>query len=168
MKYHNMINTESVDAQTIGILVIIPITGGDEKPIIATYKRCEKCERKSLPYENFCPHCGGQITEITEQLKGKFQEVPLPDVRNEMKELGVEMHAPLRYDFGDGDGADWVFIVKGYLTLGHRCYFEPFVEELDIQQIQNDLEEAKEKFKDIITKHNGKVVFGIVGDHADW
>jgi hypothetical protein len=168
MQYHDTINTVSVDSQTIGILVIIPVTGTEEQPIIATYKKCEKCKIESRQYENFCSHCGGKIIEVTEQPKNQVQEIPLPDVRNEMKELGIEIHSPFREDFGDGDGADWVFVIKGYTTLGHRSDFEPFIKELDIQQIQNDLIIAKDKFKDIITKYNGKVVFGIVGEHTDW
>jgi len=30
------------------------------------------------------------------------------------------------------------------------------------------VKEAKDKFKEVLKKYNGKVVFGIAGEHADW
>jgi hypothetical protein len=39
---------------------------------------------------------------------------------------------------------------------------------LDLEKIQKDLEEAKVKFKDIIEKYNGCVVFGVAGQFTDW
>lgn len=175
MQYHDTINTESVDTQVVGILVIIPVTDSEMKPIVVTHSRCEKCEREKYGYGEFCSHCGGKIIEVTENLKqfsGEIaqQSVPIPDARNEMRELGIESHVPFREDFADviEDGIEWVFVAKEYTAIGDRGYFEPFLEELNLQQIQEDLAEAKEKFKDVIQKYNGKVVFGITGEHTDW
>jgi len=168
MNYHNSINYGSVDSQTVGIIVVIPVTGTEEHPVIATYNRCESCERQARNYEKFCSHCGGKIVEVTDKVKFgnkyEMENVPLPDVRKEMAELGIEEHLP-REDCDDGA---WKFVFKCYETIGHRSHFCPFLEELDIKQIQADLEEAKDKFKNILKKHNGKVVFGIAGDCADW
>lgn len=174
MQYHDLINTESVDSQVVGILVVIPVTNSEMKPIVVTHERCEKCKREQHGYGEFCSHCGGKIIEVTENLK-QFrdeiaqQSVPIPDVRNEMKELGIESHVPFREDFKDiKDGIEWVFVAKEYATIGDRNYFKPFLDELDLLQIQEDLAEAKEKFKEVIQKYNGRVVFGITEDHTDW
>lgn len=177
MQYHNMINTESVDSQILGILVVIPVTGSKTEPIIATFEKCDKCGRLQQGYGEFCSSCGGKFIEVTESpmnYRGDIEEqnVPVPDIRAEMKELGIDNHVTfgedsIGKDFVEDD-CNWVFIVKEYKTLGDDTYFRPFLEELDVQQIQNDLAEAKEKFKDVITKYNGKVVFGLTGDHVDW
>lgn len=175
MQYHDTINKESVDTQVVGILVVIPVTGSEMKPIMITHSRCEKCEREQHRYGEFCSHCGGKIIEVTENLKqfrGEIaqQPVPIPDVRSEMKELGIESHVPFREDFSNviEYGIEWVFVAKEYVVIGDGDYFKPFLEELNLQQIQEDLMEAKEKFKDVIQKYNGRVVFGITGDHTGW
>jgi hypothetical protein len=169
MNYLNSINDGSVDSQTVGIIIVIPVTGTEEQPLIARYERCEGCERPARNFEKFCSHCGGKIVEVTDKIKfgNKYEteNVPLPDVRKEMEELGIESHLP----FGeDRDEDSWKFVFKCYETIGHRSHFCPFLHELDIKQIQADLEEAKEKFKEILKKYNGKVVFGIAGEFADW
>lgn len=176
MNYINPINVGSVDSQTVGIIIIIPVTGTEEQPLIARYDRCEVCECPARNFEKFCSHCGGKIVEVTDKIKFftdkiKFctkyetENIPLPDVRKEMAELGIESHLP----FGeDRDEGSWKFVFKCYETIGHRSHFYPFLKELNIKQIQADLEEAKEKFKNILDKYNGKVVFGIAGDFADW
>jgi hypothetical protein len=175
MEYLNTINCEHIDAQTVGIIVVIPVAGTEDQPVIATYNRCEKCEKQSKNYDNFCSHCGGKIIEVTEKIKHgngyeteyETEVVPLPDVRKEMAELGIKHHLPFGEDFEE-NSVVWKFVFKAYATIGHQSYFRPFLEELDIKQIQDDLEEAKEKFKNILEKYNGKVVFGIAGDFADW
>lgn len=169
MNFINPINYEPVDAQTIGIIIVIPVTGIESRPVIATYNRCEKCERESRGnYDKFCPVCGGQIIEVTDKIKthGDYmtENIPLPDVRQEMNNLGIENHLP----FGEEEDMVWKFVFKNYATIGHRQYYVPFLEELDLEQIQRDLKEAKEKFGEVIKKYNGKVVFGIAGDFADW
>jgi len=170
MKYINPINYGSIDSQTVGIIIVIPVTGTEEQPVVAKHNRCEKCERESQNYDKFCSFCGGKIVEVTEKLKcgnGYVTEsVPLPDVRKEMKELGIEYHLPFGEDLEDD--SEWKFVFKCYETIGHRRHFCPFLKELNIKQIQTDLEEAKEKFKKILKKYKGKVVFGIAGDFADW
>lgn len=167
MNYINPINYESVDAQTIGIIIVIPVTGIESRPIIATYNRCEKCERESR-YNKFCSFCGGQIIEVTDKLKigggYKTEDIPLPDVRQEMNDLGIENHLPFEYE----EDMVWKFVFKCYTTIGGDKYHVPFLEELDLEQIQRDLKEAKEKFGEMIKKYNGKVVFGIAGEFADW
>ena len=172
MKSSISINYSPVDAQVIGIIVVIPITGLEDQPVIKTYKRCEKCEVLSNDYNKFCPRCSGKIVEVTDKIKtfgGNYQteNVPLPDVREEMAALGVKNHLPFGEDY-DEDRMVWKFVFKEYATIGHRRYFQPFLEELDLKQIQDDLNEAKEKFKEIIEKYNAKIVFGIAGDFADW
>jgi hypothetical protein len=169
MNFINSINYESVDAQTIGIIIVIPVIGVEEQPVIATYNRCEKCEREARHYDKFCSICGGQIVEVTDKIKTHdgytTEDVPIPDVRKEMAELGIENHLPFDEDL---EGMVWKFVFKCYATIGNSNYFTPFLEELDLKQIQNDLDEAKEKFKTVIEKYNGKVVFGIAGEFADW
>ncbi|MCK9567622.1 hypothetical protein M0R72_01570 [Candidatus Pacearchaeota archaeon] len=168
MNYINSINYESVDAQTIGIIIVIPVTGMEKRPFIATYHKCEGCERQAQ-YENFCSKCGGKIIEVTEKVKYhnsyQMEDVPIPDVRQEMNDLGIENHLPFNEDQED---MVWKFVFKCYATIGDRSYHVPFIEELDLKQIHSDLEEAKEKFKEVLEKYNGKVVFGIAGDFADW
>lgn len=170
MNFINPINYEPVDAQTIGIIIVIPVTGIEARPVIATYKRCEKCERESRGnYDEFCSFCGGKIIEVTDKVKTHntymTEDVPLPDVRQEMNDLGIKNHLP----FGEYvESMFWKFVFKEYVTIGHRQYYIPFLEELNIEQIQHDLEEAKDKFSEVIKKYNGKVVFGIAGEFADW
>lgn len=147
---------------------MIPVTGVEERPVIATYNKCEKCERP-WNYEKFCSFCGGKIIEVTDKIKLSrdrytTEDVPLPDVRQEMKDLGIEDHLP----FEEDDRMVWKFVFKCYTTIGNDNHHQPFLEELDIKQIQSDIKEAKEKFKDVLEKHNGKVVFGIAGEFADW
>lgn len=176
MQYHNTISTENIDSQILGILVIIPVTGTKEEPLIATFKKCDKCGRLQNGYGEFCSHCGGKYIEVTESPKNyrgdnQKQVVPVPDVRAEMKELGINNHVTFGKDLKDAFikcDCNWVFIVKEYITLGDDNYFRPFIKEFNLLQIQNDLVEAKEKFKDVITKYNGKVVFGLTGEHVDW
>lgn len=170
MHYINSINYESVDSQAVGIIIVIPVTGVEERPVIAKYNRCEKCEREAGNYEKFCSFCGGQIVEVTDKIKigndrYTTENVPLPDVRQEMKDLGIEYHLPFSED---EESMEWKFAFKCYTTIGDSHYHTPFLEELDLKQIQDDLKEAKKKFKNILEKYNGKVVFGIAGDFADW
>jgi hypothetical protein len=177
MQYHNVISTVNVDSQVLGILVVIPVTGSKKEPLMATFKKCDKCGRlQNWGSELFCSTCGGKFIEVTEfpkNYRGDNQEqtVPIPDVRAEMKELGIENHVTfgedsISEDFIEDD-CNWIFVIKEYLALGNQDYFQPFLKELDLQQIQNDLAEAKEKFKEITAKYNGKVVFGLTGDHVD-
>jgi hypothetical protein len=177
MQYYDVISTVNVDSQVLGILVVIPVTGSKKEPLMATFNKCDKCGRLQNGYGEFCSHCGGKYIEVTESPKNyrgdnQEQTVPIPDVRAEMKELGIENHVTFGEDsIGEGfieDDCNWVFIVKEYITLGDYNYYRPFVKEFDLQQIQNDLAEAKEKFKDITAKYNGKVVFGLTGEHVDW
>lgn len=164
------INYGPVDAQVIGIIIVIPITGLEDRPVIATYKRCEKCERQSD--DEFCSKCGGKIIEVTNKIKTfddgyDTEEIPIPDVREEMAELGIKNHLT----FGEGYDVEdmvWKFVFKSYAVIGDRKYFQPFLEKLDLNRINKDLNEAKEKFKKIIKKYNGKIVFGIAGAHVDW
>lgn len=185
MQYHNVVSVENVDSQVVGILVVIPVTGSKKEPLVATFKKCEKCEGIQNGYGEFCSFCGGKYIEVTESPKRSggrrtytdepevaMQIVPLPDVRAEMKELGIDNHVTFGddvfYEDAIEDDCNWIFVVKEYLTIADRDFFQPFLEELDLQQIQNDLTEAKEKFKDVIAKYNGKVVFGLTGEHSDW
>jgi len=172
MNYINSINYSSVDSQTVGIIIVIPVTGIEAQPIIAKYDRCEKCERQANNYEKFCPTCGGKIVEVTDKLKrfGNYEteDVPLPDVRKEMTDLGIEYHLPFNENCDIEDNMVWKFVFKSYMTLGDQDYYRPFLEEFDLKQIQNDLDEAKEKFKTVLDKYNGKVVFGIGGEYSDW
>jgi hypothetical protein len=179
MNYIDFINYGSVDSQTIGIIIVIPVTGVEAQPVIAKYNRCDKCERQSQNYDKFCSHCGGKIIEVTEKVKVKYgngyetecyetEYVPIPDVRKEMNELGIENHLPFDEDYDEEANPVWKFVFKDYKTIGHRSDFIPFLEELDLKKIQADLKKAKEKFKAVIEKYNGKVVFGIAGDFADW
>jgi hypothetical protein len=169
MNYINTINYESVDAQTIGIIIVIPVTGIESRPIIATYNRCEKCERIFGNYDKFCSFCGGQIIEVTDKLKrgGRYttENVPLPDVRQEINDLGIENHLPFG-NYDDVESMVWKFIFKKYASIGDDKYHVPFLEELDLKQIQRDLTEAKKKFGEVIKKYNGKVVFGIAGENV--
>lgn len=171
MKIFNLINRESVDAQVIGIIILIPITSVEEQPLIGTFNKCKKCDAQSDNiYSKFCSICGSEIIEVTEQLKYfgyvKTQKVPLPDVREEIKNLINKEHLPFNDYIGTNDY--WKFVYKEYKTIGHRSDFVSFVEEFDIKQIKNDLKEANIKLKKILEKYNGKVIFGIAGDFADW
>lgn len=180
-KFHNLINNdEGVDGQVIGIIVTFPITGEEEQAIIVTHEKCKKCQRERCGYGNFCSQCGGEFHTVTEEQKdyrGKVstQKIPLPDVREDMKALGIEEHLPMEIDqHQDYKTKKWVytdcwkFVYKEYKTVGHRSDFVPFLNKLDIEQIQKDLEEAKEKFKAVLKKHKGHVIFGVAGVHADW
>lgn len=179
MKMHDLINDENVDSQVVGIIVTIPMTGVKKEPIIITHKVCEKCDREEV-YGNFCKHCGGKIVEKTEPWKygneTREQEVPQPDVREEMKALGMEYHLPMeisRYQKTSKSKAvytdTWKFVYKSYALLGHRSHYRSFVEKLDLAQIQKDLEEAKQKLKPVLKKYKGsQVIFGIAGQHTDW
>lgn len=40
--------------------------------------------------------------------------------------------------------------------------------ELDLKKIAKDLKDTRKKFAAILEKYNGKVVFGVAGEHADW
>lgn len=160
----------TINAQTLGILIVIPTVGVSEQPIIQTFQECEKCGRRSR--DEFCSRCGGKIIQITGPLKDykgnvEKQEVPIPDIRNEMKKLGVERYTPFDENEDDYLADGWIFIVKRYKSFDEPGDFVR-LSELNLQQIQNDLNETKEKFKDIITKYNGKVVFGIAGEFFDW
>lgn len=173
------INYEPIDAQVVGIIILIPVVGMQEQPVIETYKQCQKCEvRPHNDWDEFCSKCGGPVVSVTGKVKllgghkNQYvtEDIPLPDVRAEMKELGIErFHLPFDED-GEVGYADfvWKFVYKEYETIGHRSHFVPFITELNIKQISDDLEEAKEKFKKILKKYKGKVVFGIAGEHADW
>ena len=172
MNYLNSINYGSVDAQVIGIIIIIPVTDIEEQPVIAKYNKCDKCEIQSRNYDKFCSHCGGKIIEVTEKVKRgnnnyETEDVPIPDVRKEIADLGIEKHLPFGGDY-DLEDMVWKFVFKSYATIGDTNHLNPFLDELDIKQIQDDLNEAKEKFKSVIEKYNGKVVFGIAGEYADW
>ena len=52
------------------------------------------------------------------------------------------------------------------IFLTYQMFIIP--KKLDLKQIQDDLNEAKKKFKEVLKKYKGKVVFGIAGEHADW
>jgi hypothetical protein len=167
------INYNCVDSQVIGILVIVPVVGIKNEPIIETYNRCSTCERQPVHYAKFCSICGGQIVEVTDKIKyyNSFvsQNIPLPDVRKEMADLGIEDHLPFSEDEDTSDeNFVWKFVFKSYAALGHRTDYMSYLQKLDIEQISSDLEEAKEKFKSIIEKHDAKIVFGIAGDFAVW
>jgi hypothetical protein len=187
IQIHDLINKGNIDSQVVGIIITFPITGEERQPITITHEKCKKCERQK-GYGNFCSHCGGEFHTVTEHMKdgnrswtgrtARTQTIPLPDVRAEMKELGIENHLPMEvevdqyrpndevpYEYTD----EWKFVYVEYETLGHRSHYsQPFLEVLDLKKIQKDLEEAKVKFKDILEKYNGRVVFGIAGQHTDW
>lgn len=157
------ININQVDSQVLGILVLVPITSIDSERIKKTSLACSNCHKRS--YSKFCPECGGKIIET--ECEGSYIEVkPLPDVRQEMEELGIVNHLPFSEEIEEGDY--WRFLVKEYETIGHRSFFEPFHKEYDINLIKSDLDEAKEKFKTILDKYNGEVIFGLAGECVDW
>jgi hypothetical protein len=171
-KTHNLINDASIDSHVIGIIITFPIIGEEEQPVIGTFEKCKKCDTQKNGYGKFCSNCGGEFHTVTESVKdwGKVrtQQVPLPDVRAEMKELGIKNHLPMDLDNLEDLEEEWKFVYIEYKCLGHRSSYGPFLDELDLEKIQKDLEEAKVKFKDIIEKYNGCVVFGVAGQFTDW
>ncbi len=142
---NNPINTNTVDSQSVGILVVIPVTGIKEESALFTFHKCEKCKREILGMDKFCSNCGGKIIEVTEHKEygGKLvtQEIPIPDVREEMNQLGIKYHLP--FDECFEEDSNWVFLIKEYTTFGHRSYFSPFLEEYDLKQIQKDLKKCQ-------------------------
>lgn len=170
MQYHDIVNQQGVDAQVLGILVVVPVTGFETKPQIITHKRCENCEKEST-HDNFCSHCGGKIVEVTEPRKSYgqvcTQQVPVPDVRQEMSALGIDEHLPFD-EYYEDDDCQWVFVYKNYKTIGHRSDFQVFLDEFNITDIKDDIERAQTKFEDVIKKYNGRVVFGLASSNEDW
>lgn len=164
MIYHNLVKVNYYNASIIGIFLVIPVVGVESKNIIATFNRCEKCNQFFNFDSNYCQNCGGKIIEVTESLKfsngqEETQEVPIPDIRNEIKSLGIEDYIPFTPEL-EKEKSNWTFIIKKYFKIYPGTDSSLSIDELVIYEIQEELLKAKKKFKDVLKKYNAKIVFG--------
>ena len=153
------LNSNNIDSQVIGILLVVPITI-KEKTITKTELGCDCRAVHCIGGINkYCSICGKEFENKERQ---SIKLLPEPDLRSE---LG-DNYQPVDLDCDDDD--KMVFILKEYITIGDRSHFSTFVKELNISTISSDLDSYIKKYKTLCKKHEAKIIFGVTGAFTDW
>lgn len=167
----------SPDAITIGIILKIPYNKFEKVSYYEEKDGCIKCNRwgndfgkardstgKRVPMDPFCKYCGSPNQIV--MVKQEPEDVPKPDIRSELGELGLA-YVPFSEDMEER-GA-WLIVLKEFDTFGHRGdYYGGALREYSVINIVKELEMAKKKYAAFAKKYKGDIYFGSISRYIDW
>ena len=161
-KYEDLYTCNEYNMILVGTAIFIPIETwkGFEEDLF--YHKCPKC--KMGVQERFCGNCGSE--SVKEKYSVLRKEIPQPDIREELKSLKLR-YIPFQIDQDKVD--NWVIPITIDFDVSYdRSGYSLIHHDMSKTDIANQLKKDKLKYKDLIKKYNGRIIYGAIGSYYDY